>query len=91
MTIGENLSVTKTDEVGGSPINEALQALPIIPVRTVDGMGWGGPVGGMNDRQNPVRLLEDNKQNDSISFEFLETSMQKPTFRRTKSSNQYRD
>ncbi|WP_026913703.1 SusC/RagA family TonB-linked outer membrane protein [Christiangramia portivictoriae] len=68
VTIGENLSITKTNEVGGSPINEALQALPIIPVRTVDGMGWGGPVGGMNDRQNPVRLLEDNKEND---YDFL--------------------
>ncbi len=68
VTIGENLSVTKTKEVAGSPINEALQALPIIPVRTEDGTGWGGPVGGMNDRQNPVRLLEDNKQND---YDFL--------------------
>lgn len=68
LTIGENLSITKTNEVGGSPINAALQALPIIPVRTVDGEGWGGPVGGMNDRQNPVRLLEDNKQND---YDFL--------------------
>ena len=68
ITIGENLSISKTNEVGGSPINEALQALPIIPVRTVDGKGWGGPVGGMNDRQNPVRLLEDNKQND---YDFL--------------------
>jgi hypothetical protein len=29
----------------------------------VDGIGWGGPVGGMNDRQNPVRLLEYNKDN----------------------------
>ena len=68
VTIGENLSITKTNEVKGSPINEALQALPIIPVHTVDGNGWGGPVGGMNDRQNPVRLLEDNKQND---YDFL--------------------
>lgn len=23
----------------------------------------GGPIGGMSDRQNPVRLIEDNKQN----------------------------
>lgn len=68
ISVGENLSITTTNEVGGSPINEALQALPIIPVRTVDGMGWGGPVGGMNDRQNPVRLLEDNKEND---YDFL--------------------
>lgn len=64
VTVGQNLSLTKSSEVGAGPMNEAMQALPIIPVRTVDGMGWGGPVGGMNDRQNPVRLLEDNKQNN---------------------------
>lgn len=68
VVIGENLSITKTSEVEGAPINAALQALPIIPVRTFDGTGWGGPVAGMNDRQNPVRLLEDNKQND---YDFL--------------------
>src|SRR5690606_27035207 len=32
-------------------------------VRTVDGQGWGGPVAGMSDRQNPVRVIEDNSQN----------------------------
>ncbi|MCM4160949.1 TonB-dependent receptor [Antarcticibacterium flavum] len=63
IVVGENLSLTKTSEVAAAPMNAAMQALPIIPVRTVDGQGWGGPVGGMNDRQNPVRLLEDNKQN----------------------------
>lgn len=63
ITIGQNLSLTKTNEVAADIINSALQALPIIPVHTVDGKGWGGPVAGMNDRQNPVRVLEDNKQN----------------------------
>ena len=63
LTIGENLSVTKTKEVQADVINAAIQAVPLIPVHTVDGVGWGGPVAGMNDRQNPVRLLEDNKQN----------------------------
>ncbi|MHA6246943.1 SusC/RagA family TonB-linked outer membrane protein [Pontibacter sp. CAU 1760] len=63
VVVGENLSLTKTTEVGGAPMNAAMQALPIIPVYTETG-GWGGPVGGMNDRQNPVRLLEDNKQNN---------------------------
>nr|WP_315418970.1 TonB-dependent receptor [uncultured Pedobacter sp.] len=63
LTIGQNLSVTKTKEVAADIINSALQALPIIPVHTVDGIGWGGPVDGMNDRQNPVRVLEDNQQN----------------------------
>lgn len=65
LTIGENFTVNKTREVplDGGVINLALQVLPIIPVRTADGKGWGGPVGGMNDRQNPVRLQQDNKQN----------------------------
>lgn len=63
LTIGQNLSLTKTKEVAADIINSALQALPIIPVHTVDGIGWGGPVDGMNDRQNPVRVLEDNQQN----------------------------
>jgi TonB-linked SusC/RagA family outer membrane protein len=63
LTIGQNLSITKTKEVSADIINSALQALPIIPVHTVDGIGWGGPVDGMNDRQNPVRVLDDNKQN----------------------------
>lgn len=66
ITIGENLSLNKTREVemDGGVLNLALQALPTIPVRTVDGTGWGGPIGGMNDRQNPLRILEDNKQNN---------------------------
>ena len=63
LVIGENFTANTTREVGGNVQNAALQALPIIPVHTVDGKGWGGPWGGMNDRQNPVRLLEDNKQN----------------------------
>lgn len=63
LTIGENLSITKTKEVQADIINAALQAVPLIPVHTTDGTGWGGPVTGMNDRQNPVRVLEDNKQN----------------------------
>src|SRR5690606_14451913 len=64
VTIGENFTINRTEEVANPEVlDPALRALPIIPVRTVDGKGWGGPVGGMNDRQNPVRLLEYNKDN----------------------------
>lgn len=64
LVIGENFSFNRTNEVTDPGVlDPALRALPIIPVRTVDGKGWGGPVGGMNDRQNPVRLLEYNKNN----------------------------
>lgn len=62
--IGENFSLSRTEEVQDPGVlNPALQALPVIPVHTIDGIGWGGPFGGMNDRQNPVRIIEDNKQN----------------------------
>ncbi|WP_418264165.1 SusC/RagA family TonB-linked outer membrane protein [Flavobacterium faecale] len=64
LVIGENFTLNRTNEVTDPGVlDPALRALPIIPVRTVDGKGWGGPVGGMNDRQNPVRLLEYNKDN----------------------------
>ncbi len=64
LLIGENFTANTTQEVQDPGVlNAALQALPVIPVHTIDGIGWGGPFGGMNDRQNPVRLLEDNKQN----------------------------
>lgn len=64
LTVGENFTFARTNEVTDPGVlDPALRALPIIPVRTADGNGWGGPVGGMNDRQNPVRLLEYNKDN----------------------------
>lgn len=63
VTIGQNLSLSKTYNVSANIINAALQAVPLVPVRTEDGKGWGGPVSGMNDRQNPVRVLEDNRHN----------------------------
>jgi len=65
LTIGENLTVNHTSEVQAPSgiLNTALQALPIIPVHTVDGEGWGGPTGSMNDRDNPVRILDANKDN----------------------------
>ena len=64
LVVGENFTLNRTNEVTDPGVlDPALRALPIIPVRTVDGKGWGGPVGGMNDRQNPVRLLEYNKDN----------------------------
>lgn len=64
LQVGENFTINRTKEVQDPGVlNLSLQALPIVPVHTVDGIGWGGPWGGMNDRQNPVRLLMDNQQN----------------------------
>ncbi|RZK34953.1 MAG: SusC/RagA family TonB-linked outer membrane protein, partial [Hymenobacter sp.] len=76
LKVGENLTVAKTQE-SVLPTNDpnvpginfirdrASQLLSIVPVHTVDGVGWGGPVSGISDRDNPVRLLEDNAQNKS--------------------------
>jgi TonB-linked SusC/RagA family outer membrane protein len=65
LVIGENFSLSKMrrQAIGSGILNQTHEIQPIIPVHTIDGTGWGGPVSGMSDRQNPVRLIEDNKQN----------------------------
>jgi len=65
LKVGENFMFTKsrqTEIPSADVLNLALIQQPIVPVHTIDG-GWGGPSSGMSDRQNPVRLIEDNKQN----------------------------
>ncbi len=65
ITVGENFQMTFQQETqvnAGEILFTSLVQHPIVPVYTEDG-GWGGPVSGMTDRQNPVRLIEDNKQN----------------------------
>lgn len=65
LKIGENLAVSKMKRSmidSWGILNMTHEIQPIIPVHTIDG-GWGGPVSGMSDRQNPVRIIEDNKQN----------------------------
>lgn len=70
LKVGENMSATyiKNALISANDILFAsLVQQPVVPVHTVDG-GWGGPAPGMTDRQNPVRLIEDNKQNSSFFF-----------------------
>ncbi|GEP98316.1 SusC/RagA family TonB-linked outer membrane protein [Chitinophaga cymbidii] len=65
LKIGENLNFSYIRN-RLIPISDvlftSLVQQPVVPVHTVDG-GWGGPAPGMTDRHNPVRLIEDNKQN----------------------------
>ncbi|NDV65428.1 TonB-dependent receptor [Bacteroides sp. 224] len=65
VTIGENFTMNRTTEVTQPHqiVEAALIAVPFIPVHTEDGKGWGGPIMGLPDRQNPVRLINDNKDN----------------------------
>lgn len=65
LKVGENLNGTYMKDVilptGDITILSIIEQ-PIVPVYTING-GWGGPSAGMDDRQNPYRLIEDNKQN----------------------------
>lgn len=63
VNIGENLTLTYSDQVDCAPLENALKMPAIIPVFEVDGTTYGGPVGSMRDRQNPMRELAYNKDN----------------------------
>ncbi len=65
ITIGENLTLNRTSEVVQpfQIVESALIAVPFIPVHTVDGTGWGGPITGLPDRRNPANLVDENKDN----------------------------
>ncbi len=67
LKVGENLLVSRVDNTDipiGDVMYLALVQQPVVPVYSIDG-GWGGPAPGMTDRHNPVRLIEQNKQNHS--------------------------
>ncbi len=66
LTIGENFTINKTSELTApdNVLDMSLKMLPMVPVRTVDGKGWGGPTPNMNDRLNPVMILYNNRNNN---------------------------
>lgn len=70
LKIGENINFSyirnRLIPVGDVLFTSLVQQ-PVVPVHTVDG-GWGGPAPGMTDRHNPVRLIEDNQQNQNHFF-----------------------
>ena len=64
LTIGEHLTVNRTDEVAapGGILSNTLQFNPSLPVYTTDG-SFASPVAGYPDRANPVAVLHRNKDN----------------------------
>lgn len=75
ITIGENLTVSYSDELGAasntqgtSVLSLAYADMPNVPVRTKDGIGWGGPVGGMSDRMNVARIVNDARNNSNTGW-----------------------
>lgn len=70
LSIGENVSFSYSNNVDCFPMENALKMAPIVPVYEEGHDGsdgkepiFGGPVGGMSDRQNPMRELYHNKDN----------------------------
>ena len=63
ITIGENLTITHTNQVDCAPMENALKMAPTVPVYEEDNVTFSGPVGGMSDRQNPMRELYHNRDN----------------------------
>lgn len=63
LTVGENFTLTHTDQVDCFPMENALKMPTIVPVFETDGITYAGPVGSMADRQNPLRELAFNKDN----------------------------
>ena len=63
ITIGENAQFSYSNNVDCAPLENALKMAPTLPVFENDGATFSGPVGGMSDRQNPLRELYHNKDN----------------------------
>ena len=63
ITIGENATITYSNQVDCQPLENALKMAPTLPVYEEDGVTFSGPVGGMSDRQNPLRELYHNRDN----------------------------
>lgn len=57
LSVGENFTLTYTDQVDCQPLENALKMPSSIPVFEIDGTTYAGPVGSMADRQNPLREL----------------------------------
>lgn len=61
--VGENFTLSYNKQVDSAPMENALKMSPTVPVYEKDGVTFAGPVGGMSDRQNPMRELYHNKDN----------------------------
>ena len=63
ISVGENATFSYSSNVNSEPLENALKMSPTLPVYEEDGETFSGPVGGMSDRQNPMRELYQNRDN----------------------------
>ena len=70
LRVGQHAAVTEQtanliNDLAVGILNLGIEQQSIVPIRTVDGEGWGGPTGGITDRDNPVRVITENNDNES--------------------------
>ena len=72
LTVGENVSISSS-KINDQNVSHSFLTMPsIIPVHTIDG-GWGGTAYslGMDDYNNPVRMLTMEKDNGRTQSKLL--------------------
>jgi TonB-linked SusC/RagA family outer membrane protein len=73
LTVGENFILSKENIVDMNQMDYMLKLPAILPVHLVDGTGWGGSAMslGMDDYNNPVRILTQGKDDRDNYFKVL--------------------
>lgn len=69
LKVGQNFLLTNQREnlinnLSGSVLGLSIEQQSVVPIFNEEG-GWGGPVAGITDRDNPVRLIAMNDDNVS--------------------------
>lgn len=97
LRIGENMNLSRYTEIlAPSGIHELLLTQhPLIPVKTEDG-NWGGYVSSLSDMNNPMRMIEEAKNNKSGNWRafgniFIEIEPLKNLVLRSNASIDYRN
>lgn len=97
LRFGENINLSRYTEVlAPSGIHELLLTMhPLIPVHTEDG-NWGGYVSSLGDMNNPMRMLQEAKDNKSGNWRvfgnmFVEIEPLKNLVLRSNASIDYRN
>ncbi|MBR5830187.1 MAG: SusC/RagA family TonB-linked outer membrane protein, partial [Tidjanibacter sp.] len=97
LRVGENMNLARyTEHLAPGGIHELLlNQHPLIPVYTEDG-NWGGYVSSLSDMSNPMRLLEQAKDNESGNWRafgnaFVELEPIKNLVLRSNASIDYRN
>jgi len=69
LRIGENVTISNWDQILKSDgIEElAIAQHPLIPVYDING-GYAGPTQGLGDKPNPIRLLDQQKENRNTNW-----------------------